>query len=286
MNEIDTSKKELFELLEIITEQTEMLKLHKGEIPQLYIDLLKKNVLKFYESINLIDQIKHLDENLTIAEETQAKVVKQEITNEIPVPTTKLPEEKKLIEAQEVKADKTENIKPPISEIIEEVVEKIPDQIKEEIPESPKAEAKTEPINETKEEKPALTFSLNPSSEHPQEKEIFIHPNSDLFTEPKPSVADKLATKVDPSFGEKMQQNQINDIKSAIGINDKFLFINELFEGDLKNYNQAIDQLNLANNKDEALSSFTSFKEKFKWIEKDEAVIKLKTILNRKFSNS
>ncbi len=241
MNKIDTSKKEMFELLELITEQAEMLKLHQGEIPQLYIDLLKKNVLKFYESIHVIDQIKHLEESFSNNEEIQAKLEKPEIKKEV-----------------------AEAIEAPKPEI--------------------KNEVKKEEIVIEPEEKPALTFSINPASDKPKEKEVFIHPNSDLFSEPKPSIADKLSAKQDPSLGERMQQNQINDIKSAIGINDKFLFINELFEGNLKNYNQAIDQLNLANSKDDAMSSFTSFQEKFNWGDKDEAVEKLKTILNRKFS--
>ncbi len=264
MNKIDTSKKEMFELLELITEQAEMLKLHQGEIPQLYIDLLKKNVLKFYESIHTIDQIKHLEENFTKTKDLQTMTEKLEIEKELAKPTPIIPELKKPITQNEPETVKAEKAEPPMPEIKNEV-------------------KKEENIIEL-EEKPEITFSIHQTSEKPTEKEVFIHPNSDLFSEPKPSIADKLSAKKDPSLGEKMQQNQINDIKSAIGINDKFLFINELFEGNLKNYNQAVEQLNLASNKEEAMSSFNSFQEKFNWPEKDEAVVKLKTILNRKFS--
>lgn len=260
MNKIDTSKKEMFELLELITEQAEMLKLHQGEIPQLYIDLLKKNVLKFYESIHTIDQIKHLEENFTKTKDIQTKIDKPEIKKD-PIKS-----------------------KPIVPEIKMPITQNEPETVRVEKIEPPKPEIKTEEKGIESEEKPEITFSINPTSEKPTEKEVYIHPNSDLFSEPKPSIADKLSAKQDPSLGEKMQQNQINDIKSAIGINDKFLFINELFEGNLKNYNQAVEQLNLATNKEEAMSSFKSFQEKFNWPEKDEAVVKLKTILNRKFS--
>ena len=251
MDKIDNAKKEMFELLEVINEQTEMLKVHKGEIPQLYIDLLKKNVLKFYESVHTLDQMKHLEKNISKPGNTFSKDVKEEIKKDIIVP---IPE---TIEVKEKIIEKGSKILEPI---------------------------KSEPETLKEEEKPALTFSLNPTPKIPEEKKIFIHPDSDLFSEPKPSVADKLSANSDPSLGEKMQQKQIDDIKSAIGINDKFLFINELFAGDLKNYNRAVDQLNLANTKDEALLTFNSFKQKFNWTEKDDAVVKLKSILNRKYS--
>ncbi len=265
MNKIDIAKKELFDLLELITEQTEMLKLHKGEIPQLYIDLLKKNVLKFYESINTIDQIKHLAKSVEGQKEVQPAVTKPEIKKEI------IKEAPKVADVKEEAFEKIHEVKTPVEL----------QTPKPEIKSTP--EENIEPEKE-EEEKPLISFSINHAPDIPKEKEIFIHPDSDLFTEPKPSVADKLSAKKDPTLGDKMQQNQINSIKSAIGINDKFLFINELFEGDLKIYNQAVDQLNLARNKDEAMTSFTTFKEKFKWEEKGEAVKKLKTILNRKFS--
>ena len=74
MNKIDTSKKQMFDLLELINEQTEMLKFHKGEIPQLYIDLLKKNVLKFYDSIHTIDRTKKLEEEILKSENHISKI--------------------------------------------------------------------------------------------------------------------------------------------------------------------------------------------------------------------
>ena len=46
MDKLDTSKNAMIELLDLINEQTEMLKTQKGEIPQLYIDLLKKKCVK------------------------------------------------------------------------------------------------------------------------------------------------------------------------------------------------------------------------------------------------
>jgi hypothetical protein len=50
--------------------------------------------------------------------------------------------------------------------------------------------------------------------------------------------------KEDKSIGARLQQHPINNIKDAIGLNEKFLFINELFEGDIQVYNENIAKLN------------------------------------------
>jgi len=235
MNKFDTSKNAMIELLDLINEQAQMLKTQKGEIPQLYIDLLKKNVLKLYETIHTLDQIKHIEENISKSEQTNPE-----------------------------KAIKTDKVNEPVVKIK-------PDQ---------------EPTIKDVQEIPVVSFSLNRKTESQNEKEVFIHPNSDLFSEAKQSLADKLSEGQDPRLADRIQQNKISDIKAAIGINEKFLFINELFAGDLKIYNQAIDKLNLASNYHGAISAFNQFKEQFGWDEKDEVVIKLKTIVNRKYSIS
>ena len=50
--------------------------------------------------------------------------------------------------------------------------------------------------------------------------------------------------KEDKSIGTRLQQQPIGHIKEAIGLNEKFLFINELFNGDIQAYNEAIANLN------------------------------------------
>ena len=50
--------------------------------------------------------------------------------------------------------------------------------------------------------------------------------------------------KEDKSIGARMQQHPIGDLKDVIGVNEKFLFINELFGGDIQDYRKAIAELN------------------------------------------
>jgi hypothetical protein len=65
----------------------------------------------------------------------------------------------------------------------------------------------------------------------------------DLFSPPK-TVSDLLQGNGHNSLASKIQQHRISDIKAAIGINDKFTFINDLFKGEIANYNQSIEKLN------------------------------------------
>lgn len=50
--------------------------------------------------------------------------------------------------------------------------------------------------------------------------------------------------KEDKSIGTRMQQHPISNLKEAIGVNEKFLFINELFGGNIEDYREAIARLN------------------------------------------
>ncbi len=51
-------------------------------------------------------------------------------------------------------------------------------------------------------------------------------------------------SKEDKSIGTRMQQHPISNLKEAIGVNEKFLFINELFGGNIEDYRDAIARLN------------------------------------------
>ena len=104
-----------------------------------------------------------------------------------------------------------------------------------------------------------------------------------MFSDNKISIGEKLIDKQDKSIAAKMKKTQIIDLRTSIGINDKFLFINELFEGDMKNYNDAIDKLNSFNNLVEAIASLNLLKTEYNWDVNDEAVIKLNELIEGRY---
>ena len=112
------------------------------------------------------------------------------------------------------------------------------------------------------------------------EKEIV----ADKFKESQKSMHDKLShEKPDKTLADKISKASISNLKSAIGINDKFLFINELFKGDIQEYNKTIDKLNSFTKLEDITGLLEELTEKFNWNEKPEAYQKLEDLIIRKF---
>lgn len=120
----------------------------------------------------------------------------------------------------------------------------------------------------------------------------------DLFSEPaEKSIGDHFKkeddslhqrisqNKGDASIGTRMQQSPVADMRSAIGVNDKFLFINELFHGNIQSYNEAIARLNGFENVQPAFEYLNELARTFSWDEKRsaETIEKLANIVQRRY---
>lgn len=92
------------------------------------------------------------------------------------------------------------------------------------------------------------------------------------------TIAEKTAGK---DISSKIQSKPIDDIKRAIGLNDKFLFIKELFDGDSDLYNEAVNTINQADNYIEALNYM---KANFTWDYESDEVTYFLEIVKRKFA--
>ena len=87
----------------------------------------------------------------------------------------------------------------------------------------------------------------------------------------------------DNSLAAKLQQNPVPDLKSVIGINDKFLFVNELFGGSMEKYNKSIENLNDLKTLNGAMIYLNELKIELQWNSSNEAYLKLKELVSRKF---
>lgn len=75
------------------------------------------------------------------------------------------------------------------------------------------------------------------------------------------------------------------DIRSAIGINDKYLFLNELFSNNKTDYEEALDQLRMFDNYDQAYTWLkTQPGKKNNWEEGDDTVQSFLALVNQYFS--
>jgi hypothetical protein len=79
----------------------------------------------------------------------------------------------------------------------------------------------------------------------------------------------------------KLSNRPLSSIQSAIGINDRFQYIRELFEGSADNFVKAVADLDSMNDMKEAVDYLQT---NFKW-KKNEASLKFVNLIKRRFPN-
>lgn len=90
-------------------------------------------------------------------------------------------------------------------------------------------------------------------------------PKKESLFEKAASLYDKIAKPGDKSIAAQHTRQPISNIKAAIGINDKFIYLKELFKGNVDEYNAALDKLNDFENYADAEDHFQELKEKYGW---------------------
>lgn len=91
---------------------------------------------------------------------------------------------------------------------------------------------------------------------------------------------DQLQNQSSEVIGEKLNTSKLSDIQSAIGINDRFLFIRELFENNSDAYNECI---NFINNTNDLNAIERHFQSKTNWDFENPTVIQFMELTKRKF---
>ncbi len=158
-------------------------------------------------------------------------------------------------------------------------------------PEAPHAPEppKTPPAEETPSPRPPITQSEPlPESNLQKVPGKATRSIGEQFPAENNSLHQRISTmKEDRSIGERMQQHPISNIKDAIGVNEKFLFINELFNGNIQAYHEAIATLNSMNSVQAAFDHLNELNKDNKWdAERSAATIeKLANFVQRRYMN-
>lgn len=99
------------------------------------------------------------------------------------------------------------------------------------------------------------------------------------------SIHEKIGVKKSSdSLLEKLKKQPIANLKSAIAINQRFLFSNELFKGNMEAFNQAINELNHLENLDEALKFINlQLAEKYMWNYENPTVVQFVELVERRY---
>ncbi len=177
---------------------------------------------------------------------------------EVETPKT-IVEEEIIEEKQEEKAEEVE-------EIIEEIEEKISDN-----------------VEEIKEESAQELFFESSLNEVEQPKKLSNSKPIGEQYEQKKSIFENISDQVKQEDISKRFNNGNIDLRTAIGVNEKFMFITDLFSGNLREYTDFIQKLNEAETKEEANLILNIEKENKRWAGNSLAFTTLAEILTKKF---
>ena len=104
----------------------------------------------------------------------------------------------------------------------------------------------------------------------------------DLFSDRTSEFSEKLQEARQQNI-PKPRKSKSNDLKSMITINEKFLFINELFDGNLGEYNENIEALGRFQELNQAMDHLDLLRKKNLWNSESVAFVKLKELVEKRF---
>lgn len=301
--EYSSLKDKIILLLEKIVERNNFLNSDK-QLSLLEIDILMADMRELYDVYSQIrQQVENKDGDggeLAYAEEPSRKEPPSERTTE------KVAEEPKPTPAEAQKEEEAPEVEQnnPVEEdegnaepIMEEPVEETEENNENPQPEEEKQEVKQEPVVEKEQvQEPASEVKpKEPEVNKPSTVGEKFENDSDnqaigeMLGSIENSLHDKISgSKEDVSIGARMQQKSISSLKDAIGVNEKFLFINELFNGNIQDYNEAIDKLNNFGDINEAFEYINGLTARFAWDGNRSAttIEKFASLVQRRYMNN
>jgi len=106
---------------------------------------------------------------------------------------------------------------------------------------------------------------------------------SSIISESSSSLPFRNQEEEDNSLAAKLARKKIENLSNGIGINEKFLFTNELFEGNTEHFLTTIEELNNCVSFTEANKKLLAVAQKRSWILEEEPYLKLQSLLSRKY---
>ncbi len=171
-------------------------------------------------------------------------------------------------------APKAEKGAEPVTNEVPGAVTKYPEPVIPSVKPDP-VDLKKQPVKQVKTKKPA------------EEHEVLQTGSAiiaDTFLNKQASINEQLGTlKSEEDVTEIIKSKPIQSLKAAIGLNDRFLFIREIFNGDKVTYDQAISRLEYTESIPDAKAIITGYKGNS---EENEAVHQLLDLVKRKLTKN
>ncbi len=99
-----------------------------------------------------------------------------------------------------------------------------------------------------------------------------------------PDLNEQYNEEDDPSLSDQLKRQPINDLLTAIGLNERYLYANELFEGNMEEFKKVINELNTRENLESAQSYIdNNLLISYKWDKNNEVVKALLLLVERRY---
>ncbi len=252
-------------ILNDLNEMQTLVSTFKGKtvINSAFIKLAHTKLNNIGEELNLLDSLKHEQESQSILTETS-------LTSSSSIPTPKEDGKKIAESSKQLMTEEAE------TELIPEPVKETPK----------KEEAKLEDVKVANEiPKPAEVVEP-PKAKNipPPKKETVLKSEGTIIGEKinteKKSVNERISVNKEPGNSVTQIGKAVDDVKKAIGLNDRFYFQRELFQGNADLFNQTLDQLNQLESYDSAVQFLQS---NYNWGDENEVAESFLKNIKRRF---
>lgn len=255
--------------------------------------LLSKQCLDLYELI-----LKLKADSETSEDKPLIKPHFNPLPKESPIETPKIVVETPIPKQEEEPLVQTNNFQEVLNwsdekeETLDEISAKV-DFIEPKIEPKPEPIIVTEPtihehsnfneinVNKAIENK-RIQYTVMPTIEEPKTPPL----HATIANKPL-SYNDKIAQSNPPvaiPLAEKTIEAPIDNIKSAINLNKKIAFVNELFKENVVEYAKAIERLNQAIDRNDAFRIHNELKHLHNWDNNNELVLDLERLIKRRFN--
>lgn len=286
-------KEEAYRLIDRIADRTERISGYQGRVPRIEIDLAMEDIRRLYDCMLFLRGAFNGEDS---GQADRASVV--EMGDDISTNDTVDAEKSGVVSAEDIGevADTTGLAEVSVDDSDEQDALS-PDSSDGEQPEE-SAREKDAPVVEKSERRPAVSDEevASDSDAVAGESEVGTDDTEDasslqtilgekLRGRDKQSIHDLIASRrSDRSISTRIQHHPISNLKNAIGLNEKFIFVYELFGGNTQEYSAAIDRLNSMPGRDEAIGLMESMREQYHWDIDNMAFQKLVDMVARRYS--
>ncbi|MDP1727177.1 MAG: hypothetical protein Q8M15_10375 [Bacteroidota bacterium] len=263
-------------------------------------ELLKKQCLDLYELL-----MKLKSESDELEEKLAAKLPLAEIQKPLEKPLSDLPKNIESIRVENTviteKPLQVDSFKEVMSwaEHHEETLDSIEQKVELNI--EAHIEIENETISDTKIQntEPSIDINFEKALEN-KRIQYTVMPDSDnnRNEEAKPAILNAVLIEKEISYNERIAQKiqanpvpladktieaPIDNLKTAINLNKKIAFVNELFKENVVEYAKAIDKMNNAEDRTYALQIFNELKQFYQWQHSNELVQELEKMVKRRY---